>query len=472
MSKISQAHGNFARKTNGSSGGLRIVPEMTVNAAAAKPVDAREERLFRALDGDNDQQVLASDLEQMLVQAGLRRDDFRLRESMAALDGLQRVLAEPDPREQERAIPKDRFCSAIRHNILLIERALQGHMVIPDFTDFAREIDEIYKASRANRDGRAADYIPQLDLKGPELDQYGVAICTVDAQRYGAGDSQAFFPVESTCKPVNYCLALEEHGEKAVHTYIGHEPSGVGFNELTLDKRNRPHNPMINAGAIMSGALIKLSDKRRLKHNGELSDMEGRGWAGARFDYVMERWQALCGGEKPRFDTAVFLSERETADRNFALAHYMREKRAFPDDVDLHDVLEFYFQSCSIELNAEMMSVVAATLANGGICPVTGRRVFSTETVQSCLSMMSASGMYNFSGEFAFTMGLPAKSGVSGAIMIVVPNVMGLCTWSPRLDCHGNSIRGLDFLSTPSRYVQLPLLRQSHRPVVQERPEG
>ena len=159
----------------------------------------------------------------------------------------------------------------------------------------------------------------------------------------------------------------------------------------------------------------------------------------------MACWQALCSGEKPRFSTPVYLSERQTADRNFALAYFMRENNAFPEDVDLHDVLDFYFQCCAIELNVEMMSVVAATLANGGICPISGHRVFRTETVQHCLAMMSSCGMYDFSGEFAFTIGLPAKSGVCGGIMIVIPNVLGFCTWSPRLDAHGNSVRGVAF---------------------------
>jgi glutaminase len=123
----------------------------------------------------------------------------------------------------------------------------------------------------------------------------------------------------------------------------------------------------------------------------------------------------------------------------------MREKNAFPYGADLEDILEFYMQCCSIEVNAEMMSVIAATLANGGICPVTGERVLQTETARNCLSQMSGCGMYDYSGEFAFTIGLPAKSGVSGAIMVVVPNVLGFCVWSPRLDELGNSIRGVEF---------------------------
>ncbi len=421
---------------------LSVVAATPEAGGGAQGLDQRELRLFKSLDLDNDDRVLCSDLERMLAQVGLSADDLRLRESMLALEAYQRrqeALREAAP---EPAIPQESFCTAIRHNILLIERALQGEMVIPDFADFRREVERIHAATRENRGGRAADYIPQLDLPEPELDRFGVGVCTVDGQRFALGDSRSFFSLQSTCKPINYCLALEEHGAETVHAYIGHEPSGASFNELTLDRQNRPHNPMINAGAIMSSALIRLREKRRLARQGGL---DAQGWAGSRFDAVMACWQALCGGEKPRFSTPVYLSERQTADRNFALGYFMREKNAFPEDAELQDVLDFYFQCCAIELNAEMMSVVAATLANGGVCPISGTRVFRTETVQHCLAMMSSCGMYDFSGEFAFTIGLPAKSGVCGGIMIVVPNVMGLCTWSPRLDAHGNSVRGVEF---------------------------
>ena len=123
----------------------------------------------------------------------------------------------------------------------------------------------------------------------------------------------------------------------------------------------------------------------------------------------------------------------------------MREKQAFPPGTDLIQALEFYFQCCSIETNAAAVAVAAASLANAGICPTTGDRVFHSRTVQNCLSLMSSCGLYDFSGEFAFTIGLPAKSGVSGALLLVVPQVMGLCVWSPRLDALGNSVRGIEF---------------------------
>ena len=123
----------------------------------------------------------------------------------------------------------------------------------------------------------------------------------------------------------------------------------------------------------------------------------------------------------------------------------MREKQAFPEEIQILDILDFYFQCCSIEVTTRAMSVIAATLANGGTCPLTGTRVFRPDYVKNCLSLMASCGMYDFSGEFAFHVGIPAKSGVSGAILLVVPNLLGLVLWSPRLDELGNSVRGIEF---------------------------
>ena len=376
-------------------------------------IDEREMRLFRALDLHNHGEVGVRDLLDVIVTAGLPTEDDRLRESVAALTSLGR------PRLDLPA-----FHRAVRPAILLLERALQGQLVIPEFSRFTREVDEIFDGAREDREGAVATYIPQLARVPAE--QFGLALCTIDGQVHERGDANVDFCLQSTCKPVNYCLALEEHGEGFVHEHVGREPSGHSFNELTLASDNRPHNPMINAGAIMSCAMIRPAHS--------MAD---------RFDYVMERWQALCGGRRPRFDNAVYLSERATADRNFALGYFMREKNAFPQGTDLVSTLEFYFQCCAIEISCRDMANVAATLANGGVCPTSGQRVLAPRTVQNCLTLMYSCGMYDYSGEFAFKVGLPAKSGVSGALMVVVPNVMGLCVWSPKLDQHGNSVRGV-----------------------------
>ena len=272
----------------------------------------------------------------------MRADDRRLNESMVALNTYLEEIAERQEDKPETGIPQGSFARAIRNNILLIERALQGSMTIPDFADFCEDIRGKYEATLANRSGEAANYIPQLDLKEPEVDQYGVAVCTIDGQRFSIGDPQEFFSVQSTAKPIMYCLALEEHGVEKVHQHVGHDPSGGSFNELALNRDGQPHNPLINAGAIISCSLIKLKEKQEKEQQGSLTEMDRRGWAGTRLDYLMGRWQALSGGVKPRFSSPVYLSERNTADRNYALGYFMREKGAFPEGMELEDVLDFY----------------------------------------------------------------------------------------------------------------------------------
>ena len=379
-------------------------------------VDAREYRLFRSLDTHREGKIFVADLLDTFKQVGLNADDGRLRKTMSRLEkfGLRDQLS------------VQQFCEIIRPNILLVEQALQGKVVIPDFLSFCAQVNDIYESTKQNRDGDVADYIPQLAKIDPEL--YAVGLCTIDGQRYSIGNSTTDFCVQSCCKPITYCLALEDRGEDYVHKFVGREPSGRNFNELALSEEGKPHNPMINAGAIMCSSMIK-------------PDLD----PAARFDHLLNRWTALCGDQKAHFNNSVYQSERNTADRNFALGYYMREHKAFPDSVDMIETLEFYFQCCSIEVDTEMMAVLAATLANGGVCPATGERILRTKNVQHCLSLMVSCGMYDFSGEFAFTIGLPAKSGVSGALFVVIPNVMGLCLWSPRLDARGNSVRGIEF---------------------------
>lgn len=379
----------------------------------------RERRLFDALLPDENDTVTASALRQAIRRSGIDLDDPRLADSMRELGAL-----EAGRDEGERRLSFSEFVAVVRPNALMIERCLKHDLVIPDFDDFSNDLERIFENSRADTGGEVAQYIPQLGRVDPEL--YGVAACSVDGQRVAFGDADEPFCVQSVSKTIAYCLALEEHGEAAVHRHMGCEPSGQRFNELTLNAEGKPHNPMINAGGIMSNALIRR----------DLSIAD-------RFDYVVDMWTKLAGGTRPGFSNSTYLSERRTADRNFALGYSMREHGAFPEGTNLIETLEFYFQSCSLEVTAKSMAVVAATLANGGVCPVTGLRVFSPETVQKCLSLMSSCGMYDYSGEWAFRIGLPAKSGVSGIIMVVIPNVMGLCSWSPRLEEHGNSVRGI-----------------------------
>ena len=396
----------------------------SANAAAASRApgspDSRERRLFDAL-ANGQGTIHAGALRAALRGAGIRLDDPRVEQAVGALAELETAN-----RPQAREIDFETFVRVVQPNVLMIDKALKRELAIPDFEGFGGRIERIFESARRVGDGKVADYIPQLARVDGE--RFGAAVTTVDGQRLALGNAATPFSLQSACKPIAYALALEERGEEVVHRHVGTEPSGQSFNELTLNQQRRPHNPMINAGAIMSAALIRPDD--------EMAD---------RFDHVVGMWQRLAGGTRPTFNNAIYLSERRTADRNFALGYFMRENGAFPEGTDLLETLEFYFQMCSLELTAESFSVVAATLANGGVCPITGLRVLAPETVQKVLSLMYSSGMYDYSGEWAFRIGLPAKSGVSGVILIVVPNVLGLVVWSPRLDAHGNSVRGIAF---------------------------
>ncbi|BBM81852.1 glutaminase A [Candidatus Uabimicrobium amorphum] len=381
-----------------------------------KDADLREYQLFLSLDIKQQGRICPWELKNLLIRQGLLEDDFRLKECFDLLNSYKK----------SDKISYQRFCEIIRPNILLIEQALQGNMVIPNFGDFTNEIRNIYNTTKKNDHGQVANYIPELSRVHP--DHFAVAVCTIDGQKFAVGDADKNFSIQSICKTVSYCLALEEHGEQNVHRHVGREPSGSRFNEITFNDKGLPHNPMINAGAVMTCALIRpdLKIEDRLQH-------------------IMNTWSRLAGDQKVYFNESVYLSESKTGHRNRALGWLMLENDAFPKGVNLNEVLELYFQSCSIETSAQMMAAVAATFANGGICPVNGERIFSAKTVQHCLSLMFSCGMYDFSGEHTFTIGLPTKSGVGGGMMIVVPNLMGICTWSPRIDQLGNSVRGIEF---------------------------
>jgi len=370
------------------------------------------DRLFRAFskDGSVPRQAVVN----AFSESGILDDDARYSSLLERLSACDQYL---DPADFQRL----QECSPT-----LFEQVLSGQLAIPHFKEFSEELAGIFQQVAANKGGNIATYIPQLQRVDPE--KFAVSVCSIDGQRVSLGGADDTFCVQSCSKPITYCLALEEHGEEVVHKYVGAEPSGKTFNELTLNAKGLPHNPMINAGAIMCGALIKPG-----------SDSADR------FDYVISKWREFAGKLHIGFDNAVYLSERQTADRNFALAYFMREKGAFPQNAELLDVLDFYFQCCSIEATTRSLSVIGATLANGGNCPLTGTQVMRPDNVKNCLSLMSSCGMYDFSGEFAFRVGIPAKSGVSGAILLVVPNVAGVAVWSPRLDELGNSVRGVEF---------------------------
>ncbi|XP_059356431.1 glutaminase kidney isoform, mitochondrial-like isoform X2 [Carassius carassius] len=377
-----------------------------------------EDLLFYSI-AEGQERIPAHKFITALKATGLRTGDPRLKECM---DMLKVTL-----KSTSDGVMLDRhlFKKCVQSNIVLLTQAFRKKFVIPDFQPFASNIDALYEKARNLSGGLVADYIPQLAKFSPDL--WAVSLCTVDGQRHTVGDTKVPFCLQSCVKPLKYAIAVHDHGTENVHRFIGKEPSGLRFNKLFLDEDDKPHNPMVNAGAIVCTSLIKGAS------NAE------------KFDYMMNFLKKMAGNEYVGFSNATFQSERESGDRNFAIGYYLKEKKCFPDGTDMTGVLDLYFQLCSIEVTCESASVMAATLANGGFCPITGERVLSPESVRDTLSLMHSCGMYDFSGQFAFHVGLPAKSGVSGGILLVVPNVMGIMCWSPPLDKLGNSVRGIQF---------------------------
>uniref|UniRef100_A0A8C5BYJ6 glutaminase n=1 Tax=Gadus morhua TaxID=8049 RepID=A0A8C5BYJ6_GADMO len=336
-----------------------------------------------------------------LRKTGLLTTDPRLRDCISLIRQFKGEASGPVIMDQKL------FKKCIGSSIILLTQAFKKKFIIPDFLEFSQQINKLFDSAQKQDSGQVADYIPQLAKFSPDL--WGVSLCTVDGQRHSVGDTKVPFCLQSCIKPLEYAIAIHELGSQHVHRYVDKEPSGLKFNKLSLNDEDKPHNPMVNAGAIVVSSLIKVQSNTCT---------------------VMEYLKRTAGGEFVGFSNATFQSEKETGDRNYAIGYYLKEKKCFPDNADMTAALDFYFQLCSIEVNCESASVMAATLANGGICPITEERVLSAGAVRNTLSLMHSCGMYDFSGQFAFHVGLPAKSGVSGAVLLVVPNVMGMMCWS------------------------------------------
>lgn len=294
-------------------------------------------------------------------------------------------------------------------------------------------LTELHDRVSALTGGKPADYIPEFGEVDPSL--FGIAIATTDGEVYGVGDTQHPFTIQSVSKPFMYGYALNRYGREAVLKHVGVEPTGEAFNSIVLDEvANRPFNPMVNAGAI---AVAELMD-------------------GASQEQRTANMLALFGdlaGRPLGIDEAVFRSEEATGHRNRAIAYMMLNTGMIKGDPN--DVLDLYFRQCSVNVTTRDLAIMAATLANDGTNPITGKKVLQAEYVRDVLSVMNSCGMYDYAGEWAYEVGMPAKSGVSGCIIAVIPGQIGIGVFAPPIDSHGNSLRGIRVCQEISKEFEL-----------------
>ncbi|MGJ9413039.1 glutaminase [Aeromicrobium sp. CF4.19] len=291
----------------------------------------------------------------------------------------------------------------------------------------------------AGTDGEVAAYIPELAAADP--DRFALCLATVDGRVYEVGDAELSYSIQSISKPFTYALALQDSGIEAVTAKVGVEPSGDAFNEISLaPDSGRPFNAMINAGAITTSSLV----------DGEDGD--------ARFDRVLRGFGRFAGRDLS-VDESIYSSELGTAHRNRAIAHMLREFSILEGDPE--DVLAQYVRQCSIAVDTRDLALMAATLANGGVHPRSGDEVLEAPLVEHVLSVMTTCGMYDAAGDWVTAVGMPAKSGVSGGIIGVLPGQVGVAVFSPRLDAHGNSARGVTLFERMSHDMELHIMHVS-----------
>lgn len=294
-------------------------------------------------------------------------------------------------------------------------------------------LDRLHARMLPNTDGRVADYIPELAKTDPDL--FGIALVSLDGNVYQSGDTQHGFTIQSISKPLTFGLALSDQGSEQVSKFVGVEPTGDVFNSISLEPGSgRPLNPMINAGAIATAGLIKGD-------SGE-----------ERFQRLLDCYSGYAG-RKLGLDEEVYHSEKTTGHRNRAIAHLLRNFDVLVDDPEPH--LDLYFRQCSVEITCRDLAVIGATMANYGVNPITGLEVVKPHHAEKVLSVMTTCGMYDYSGTWIYDVGLPAKSGVGGGIVAVLPGQFGLAVFSPRLDAKGNSVRGIKVCEAISSALHL-----------------
>lgn len=303
---------------------------------------------------------------------------------------------------------------------------------IPDY------LAQVLENARPIESGKPASYIDVLAKA--DTSKMAVALTTVDGNLYSAGDDKLEFSIQSISKAFVYALAIQDAGLPHVLEKIGVEPSGNAFSKLSLERgTNRPMNPMINAGAITAHSLVVGPDAT----------------AEERVDRIVEALSSLAGRQL-QVDEAAYEAELRTADRNMGIGYMLKAAGIITCDPQV--AVRGYIRQCSINVNVRDLAMMAATLGNAGIHPVSGKTIIPHDSVRQVLSVMTTCGMYDAAGDWVSNVGIPAKSGVGGGIIGALPGQVGIAVFSPKLDERGNSVRGVRMCEQLSRDLGLHMM--------------
>jgi glutaminase len=293
-----------------------------------------------------------------------------------------------------------------------------------------QRLEELYQLHLPlHEDEIVGYYAPGIGYHKPEIsesehERFAICLATTDGEFFCAGDHDRPFALQSISKVFVYSMALEALGRDKVLKRVGVEPSGDAFNSIVFDERNnRPYNPMVNVGALATTDLVEGEDPAE--------DLER----------ILDILRRYAGNENLKVGESVFALEMESANRNRATSYLMRSYGMISHAVE--ENLALYLRQCSVCVTSRELAVMAATLANGGVNPATNEQALASRYVRDVLSVMHTCGMYDFAGQWAYQVGIPAKSGVSGGILAVVPGKLGIGVFSPGLDAYGNSVRGV-----------------------------
>ncbi|MEM9257011.1 MAG: glutaminase A [Pseudomonadota bacterium] len=304
--------------------------------------------------------------------------------------------------------------------------------------DYQKLVEDAHAKFKGNNEGANANYIPVLDKVDSSL--FGVVIATKDGKLYSAGDVDHSFSIQSVAKPFTAALVMQKVGLGTLRDKIGVEPTGMPFNSIIAIELNskRSINPLVNAGAIASVSLLPAKD------------------ANDRWNMVLDGFSDFAG-EKLELIEEVYVSEAETNYRNRAIANLLYNYGRLYSNPE--EALDVYTKQSSIGVNAKQLAMMGATLANGGTNPLTGKAMLDSSYVDELLAIMMMAGFYDEVGIWAYDAGLPAKTGVGGGIVAVVPGKMAIVGFSPRLNEAGNSVRSLEAIEYISQQLNLSLFK-------------